>query len=51
MISISNSGTSIAFQYDEWKKDEAKSLQWMLIISANLPKQAWGEALNAGGDI
>lgn len=27
------------------------SIDWMLVTSANLSKQAWGEASNAGGDI
>ncbi|CZT06206.1 related to TDP1 Tyr-DNA phosphodiesterase [Rhynchosporium agropyri] len=32
--------------------DEKKSsIDWMLLTSANLSKQAWGEATNAGGDV
>ncbi|KAH9221374.1 tyrosyl-DNA phosphodiesterase [Leptodontidium sp. 2 PMI_412] len=27
------------------------SIDWMLVTSANLSKQAWGEAMNAGGDV
>ncbi|KAH7313109.1 tyrosyl-DNA phosphodiesterase I [Rhexocercosporidium sp. MPI-PUGE-AT-0058] len=27
------------------------SIDWMLVTSANLSKQAWGEAMTAGGDI
>jgi tyrosyl-DNA phosphodiesterase-1 len=27
------------------------SIDWMLVTSANLSKQAWGEATNAGGDV
>ncbi|KAK0129089.1 hypothetical protein ONS95_001028 [Cadophora gregata] len=27
------------------------SIDWMLVTSANLSKQAWGEASNAGGDV
>ena len=33
------------------QSNETDFPQWMLVTSANLSKQAWGEASNAGGDV
>jgi tyrosyl-DNA phosphodiesterase-1 len=37
--------------YVRFADDSRSSIDWMLVTSANLSKQAWGEATNAAGEI
>ncbi|KAL2061955.1 hypothetical protein VTL71DRAFT_7333 [Oculimacula yallundae] len=37
--------------FTRFADDKKSSIDWMLLTSANLSKQAWGEATNAAGDV
>ncbi|EPE33077.1 Phospholipase D/nuclease [Glarea lozoyensis ATCC 20868] len=37
--------------YIRFGDSQCSSIDWMLVTSANLSKQAWGEAMNVGGDV